>query len=78
MTYQAVPVRLKNQDELEGVLLMDGDELVAILCRLGQQHGDLAGLWFIEWSSGSSRLRGKDFPDVVTAAESIKAWMSRN
>jgi hypothetical protein len=63
-------ILLGNADDRDGVLVLDGDVLVAVLCRLSAEHGDQAGHWFLECSFGLNPLTGDSF-DTLEAARAF-------
>jgi hypothetical protein len=74
MSLEVRSIRLKNSGDDEGALLMDGDRLVALLCRLGPLHDAAAGRWFVEWSSAPAGRSIGDFPDIATATRAVEDW----
>lgn len=69
------PVRVETAtDDEEGLLVFSGDRLVAILVQLSSQHGDQAGLWFLE--HGFGRLDGNNHP-VFADIDAAQHWMTR-
>jgi hypothetical protein len=60
-------ILLGNADDRDGVLVLDGDVLVAVLCRLSAEHGEGAGRWFLECSFGLTPL-GRDVFDTIEDA----------
>ncbi len=61
MTLTLQPVRVATGSDEEGLLVFADDQrLVAVLTHLSDQHGDIAGHWFLE--TGFGRLDGPDHP----------------
>lgn len=63
-------IRTGSADE-DGLLILIGGELVAILVRLADDgHGDDVGQWFVEATFGEWPVgRKRSFPDVQAAAD---------
>ena len=57
---------MANGDD-EALLVFHEGRLLAVVSRLGDQHGDAAGLWFVEtvFSTITSLLH-ETFPDLAT------------
>jgi hypothetical protein len=76
LTVQSIP--LGNPDDQDGALVLDGDRLVAVLCRLSAGHGDLAGQWFLECSFGVGALDETTYDTSDQACASItRAMLAR-
>jgi hypothetical protein len=70
VTLALEPVRVATGGEgEEGRLVFADGRLAAVLVRLSEQHGELAGRWFLE--AGFGRLDGPNHPvfDDLAAAE---------
>lgn len=77
LTLRPVRVETGSADE-EGRLVFHDGKLVAVLLRLSEQHGDMAGRWFLEHGFGPldgppSTPCHPDFDDLGTARE----WIGR-
>jgi hypothetical protein len=72
MTFATQPVRVDTsaKDE-EGCLVFADGRLVAVLVRLSDEHGEMAGRWFLE--AGFGRLDGPQHPTFVDL-EAAQAW----
>jgi hypothetical protein len=79
MSLTLQPVRVGNGSDEEGMLVFDGDQrLVAVLTNLGDQYGEVSGLWYLEAKFGL--LDGLDHPtyaDLDAAQESIRQRLAR-
>lgn len=61
LTLEPTTVASEFGDSRAKLVSMDG-RLIAVLARLGQLHGDLAGRWFVEAAFGSATaLIGESF-----------------
>jgi hypothetical protein len=70
MTMTAMPVRVGTDHDEEGCLVFSKDRLVAVLVRLSDEHGELAGLWFLEAGFGGvDAIDHPTFPDLAAAQE---------
>ena len=72
------PVRVGNDYDEDGCLVFANDRLVAVLVRLSEHYGDVAGRWFFE--NGYGRLDGTDHPtfrDVNAAQAYITSRLSK-
>ena len=67
-------ILLGNADDRDGVLVLDGDVLVAVLCRLSAEHGDQVGHWFIECSFGVGPISRDSFATMEDAC----IWISQS
>ncbi|WP_260597884.1 hypothetical protein [Sphingomonas endolithica] len=66
-------VELRTARDHEGVVVFDGNVLVAVLARLSADHGDDAGRWSIEFLPGHEGERLPDpFADLPDAARWIE------
>ncbi len=69
------PVRVDTQGEdEEGCLVFGDDRLVAVLVRLSDQHGALAGRWHLEHGFGA--LDGPEHPSFASL-EAARGWVGR-
>jgi hypothetical protein len=75
LTVQHVP--LGNVDDVDGVLVYDGNVLVAVLCQLSFEHGERAGRWFLECGFGARLDAGADFPNLQSACDWIEGRIER-
>jgi hypothetical protein len=70
MSLTLQPVRVANGHDEEGVLVLAGERLLAVLVQLSDEHEEqgVAGRWFLE--TGYGRLDGPNhptFPDLDAA-----------
>lgn len=73
MSFQFQPVRVKTGSrDAEGQLVFTDGLLVAVLVRLSEDHGEEAGLWFLEagFDGAEDPVRPK-FADLDEA----QAWL---
>ena len=73
MNLSLQPVRIANGYDEEGMLVFAEDRLLAVLVQLSDEHGVLAGQWYLE--VGFGRLDGPNhptFPDLDAA----QGWIS--
>ena len=74
MTLTTMPVRVAAGNDEEGCLVFSDDRLLAVLVRLSDQHGELAGHWFLEAGFGEiDMLEHPTFADLSAALE----WLGR-
>ena len=66
------PVTLGGVEDGDGLLAYWEDSLVAVLVRLGTDHGDDAGAWFVE--KGFGFLDRPEHPLFETFA-AAEAWL---
>ncbi|MCK1368034.1 hypothetical protein [Bradyrhizobium sp. 62] len=72
MSLKLQPVRVANGYDEEGFLAFVDDRLAAVLVRLSEQHGELAGRWFIEAAFGPlGAPNHPTFPDLAEAEKYI-------
>jgi hypothetical protein len=72
MSFTLQPVLVANGSDEEGILVFRDERLVAVLTHLSQQHGDVAGWWYLE--AGFGALEGPNrptFPDL----EAARQWL---
>ena len=73
------PVRVATGSDEEGLLVFADDQrLVAVLTRLGDQHEELSGRWFLE--AGFGRLDQPHhliFADLEAAQERMSERLAR-
>lgn len=74
VTLRPVRVGTGSADE-EGRLVLHGGKLVAVLVRLSDEHGDLAGRWFLE--HGFGRLDDPWHP-TFDGLDPACAWIARH
>jgi hypothetical protein len=72
MTPRFERVELRASRDHEGVILFDGDVLVAILAKLSEDHGEAAGRWFIEFLPG---MEGQRLPEPFAALPDAVRWI---
>jgi hypothetical protein len=74
MNLTTMPVRVGTDHDEEGCLVFSDDRLQAVLVRLSDQHGELAGFWFLEAGFG-----GIDAIDHPTFADldAAQDWIAR-
>lgn len=70
---QPVRVDTGGADE-DGCLVFLNGRLVAVLVRLSDQHGDMAGYWFLE--HGFGQLGGPRHP-VFDGLDAAQDWIAR-
>jgi hypothetical protein len=69
------PVRVANGYDEEGLLVFADDRLVAVLVRLSDHHGELAGRLFLEVGFGGLTAPGdQTFPNI----EAARAYIERH
>jgi hypothetical protein len=69
-------VRVANGYDEEGLLVFADDRLVAVMVRLSDQHGELAGRFFLEVGFGGLNSPGDHiFPDIAAAGAYIERHM---
>jgi hypothetical protein len=67
------PVRVATDYDEDGCLVFADNRLVAVLVRLSEHHGHVAGQWFYE--TGFGRLNGPEHPiflDLDVAQDYIR------
>ena len=72
------PVRVGTDYDEDGCLVFADDRLVAVLVRLSEHHGDVAGQWYYE--NGYGRLDGPEHPtfqDIDAAQEYITSLLAK-
>jgi hypothetical protein len=75
MTLALQPVRVGNGSDEDGMLVFDDRQrLMAVLTRLGDQHGEVSGCWFLE--AGFGRLDGPNHP-VFADLDAAQAWIGQ-
>ena len=67
MRCEVRPVRLRDGGDHEGALIMCEDALIAVLSKLGPDHGALAGRWHVECAFGPGLEANANFPDLERA-----------
>jgi hypothetical protein len=72
MTPRYECVELRASRDHEGVILFDGNVLVAIIARLSEDHGGDAGRWFIEFLPG---MEGQRLPEPFAALPDVVRWI---
>jgi hypothetical protein len=77
MTLSVQHVRLGNVDDYHGVLLFDGDVLVAVLAQLSLEHGERVGHWFLEHGFGAGLETDTPFEDLKSACTWIEDRIER-
>ena len=71
MTLHLEPARLAGPDE-NGILVFSDARLLAVLVRLSDLHGEIAGQWFLEAGFGGLHpSRDGLFTDLAAAQEWI-------
>lgn len=75
MNLRLQQVRVANGYDEEGLLVFAAERLVAVLVRLSDQHGEMAGRWFLETAFG--RLAGPNHPSFSDLEEAQKYIASR-
>ena len=78
MSMTTMTVRVGTDHDEEGCLVFSNGRLIAVLVRLSDQHGELAGLWFLEASFG--RVDATDhptFPDLEAAQDWVASRIRR-
>ena len=78
MTLTTMPVRVATGHDEEGCLVFADDRLLAVLVRLSDADGALAGHWFLE--AGFGVVDGVDhptFPDLDAAQEWLATKLRR-
>ena len=73
MTLTVQHIRLGNVDDYHGVLVLDGDVLVAVLAQLSLDHGERVGHWFLEHGFGVGLVTDAPFADLKIACDWIEA-----
>jgi hypothetical protein len=74
ITFKPVKVRVAGQTE--GRLAFAGDDLVAVLVKLDDSHGDLQGRWYAEAAFNSlERMEDSTFETLDEAAAWITTWL---
>ena len=74
ITFKAVKVKVAGQTE--GRLAFAGDDLVAVLVKLDDSHGDLQGRWYAEAVFNSlERMEDSTFETLDEAAVWITKWL---
>lgn len=69
-----VSVKVAAGEEGEGLLVFDGEWLVAVLVRLSRLHGAQAGWWYLEKGFGGFDVPEQPcFPTPEAAASWIRA-----
>lgn len=66
------PVRLRDGGDDEGALIFWEDALIAVLSRLGPDHGATAGRWHVECAFGLQVERDTNFSDLELACSSFE------
>jgi hypothetical protein len=68
------PVQVATGDDEDGLLVFADGLLVGVLVRLSDQHGEMAGRWFVEAAFGpvADMVVRPTFPDV----EAVQDWLS--
>jgi hypothetical protein len=76
ITFKPVKVRVAGQTE--GRLAFAGDDLVAVLVKLDDSHGDLQGRWYAEAAFNSlERMEDSTFETLDEAAIWITKWLQQ-
>ena len=76
ITFKPVKVRVAGQTE--GRLAFAGDDLVAVLVKLDDSHGDLQGRWYAEAAFNSlERMEDATFETLDEAAIWITKWLQQ-
>jgi hypothetical protein len=76
ITFKPVKVRVAGQTE--GRLAFAGDDLVAVLVKLDDSHGDLQGRWYAEAAFNSlERMEDSTFETLDEAAVWITKWLQQ-
>ena len=70
-------VRIATGSDEDGLLVFDGDRLVAVLVRLSDLHDDAAGQWFLETGFGPLDGEHPSFVDLDHAQNWITARLSK-
>jgi hypothetical protein len=76
MSLHLQPVMVATGADEEGMLVFDGERLVAVLVQLSELHAELGvvGHWFLETGYGRVNLPDNPtFPDLDAA----RAWISQ-
>lgn len=73
LTLQPVRVQVLGAAE-EGCLVFADGVLAAVLTRLSEQHGEMAGSWFLEHGFGA--LDGPEHP-VFSDLDAARRWTER-
>jgi hypothetical protein len=73
MSFRFEPVRLDgNYGDDEALLVMRAGRLLAVVSRLGPDHGEAAGAWFVEKAFGlGSECPHEPFADKAA----MEAWL---
>jgi hypothetical protein len=73
MSFSFEPIKLDgNYGDDEAVLVMRAGRLLAVASRLGTEHGDAAGAWFVEKAFGiASECPHEPFADQGA----MEAWL---
>jgi hypothetical protein len=62
------PIRLASPTDSEGALILRDDALIAVLSKLGPEHGALEGQWYVEAVFAAMTVGAdQQFPDIGTA-----------
>lgn len=70
------PVCVANGYDEDGLLVFTEDRLVAVLVRLSDHHGELAGRWFLEVGFGGLTAPGdQTFPNIEAARAYIEGHL---
>jgi hypothetical protein len=73
ITYRPVKARVLGQSEAR--LVFVHDELVAVVVKLDDTHGDLAGRWYAEASFNSlERMKEHTFAEL----DDVSGWIREN
>lgn len=59
----------------QGRLVFHGERLVAVLVRLSDQHGDMAGRWYLE--HGFGRLDDGPVRPCFEGLDAARDWIAR-
>jgi hypothetical protein len=67
MKLEFKPIEIADEQDRDGLLVLQDGRLVAILCQLSDGHGETAGRWFMECGFGPLGGREEDFADLAAA-----------
>ncbi|GJD82118.1 hypothetical protein GCM10007886_29440 [Methylobacterium gregans] len=75
MSLHLQPVRIATgTPDTESQLVFADGFLVAVLVRLSDDHGDMAGMWYLEAGFGPVEY---SFPPTFTNLDEAQAWIEQ-
>lgn len=72
------PVRLRDGGDDEGALIFWEESLIAVLSKLGPDHGAQAGRWHVECAFGPGLEANANFPNLEAACSFFENTLSRS